>query len=59
MRHNLQPLQTTAAALANFDSEDMDDLIAELEKDEAFTMEVRMRFEETVAALQKGAATEG
>jgi len=30
VRHNLQPLQTTAAALANFDSEDMDDLIAEL-----------------------------
>ena len=52
-------IATTGAALANFDSEDMDDLIVELEKDEAFTMDVRMRFEETVAALQKGVATEG
>lgn len=50
---------TTAAALTNFDSEDMEDLIVELEKDEAFTMEVRIRFEETVAALQKGVATAG
>jgi hypothetical protein len=37
----------------------MEDLIVELEKDEAFTMEVRIRFEETVAALQKGVATAG
>ena len=37
----------------------VEDLIAELEKDEAFTMEVRMRFEETVATLRKAAASEG
>ena len=55
----LHPPETIATALANCDSEDIEDLIAELEKDEAFTMEVRMRFEETVAALQKGAASEG
>ena len=55
----LHPLEMTATALTNCDSEDMEDLIAELEKDEAFTMEVRMRFEETVATLQKAAASEG
>lgn len=47
-----------AAALASFDSEDMEDLIAELEKEQAFTVEIRIRFEQTVTALQGGDTTE-
>jgi hypothetical protein len=47
------------AALKGFDSEDMEDLIAELEKDETFTMDVRMLFEETAAALKKEATAAG
>ena len=47
------------AALKGFDSEDMEDLIAELEKDETFTMDVRMLFEETAAELKKEATAAG
>ena len=53
------PCISIGAALKGFDSEDMEDLIAELEKDETFTMDVRMLFEETAAALKKEATAAG
>jgi hypothetical protein len=55
----VQPCISIGAALKGFDSEDMEDLIAELEKDETFTMDVRMLFEETAAALKKEATAAG
>ena len=46
------------AALRGFDSEDMEDLVVELEKEEGFSMDVRMKFEACAGVLKKQAQAE-